>query len=239
MLGEETDITSSDSRWDDTMLTVSANRCLRRLSIELPLSAKAEIDAVIDQEEYALPADFVSMQSIVYPANTVRSLKSAPFVGDSGRAHMAVRHGWYWMHGKVLHLGPVPGSNSGEEEHIVIYYYRSRVPLAIIAPAEDGASPSEDELTDENQEIDIEIGEANLIQEWIKADMMASVISPDALLARWKERGSRDDSPIIPATKQFYQMFEIALEVVKRQHRSPVMVLEPIVSRRRRYGRPR
>lgn len=240
ILGEE-GTTEEDSRWTDEILMASANRCLRRLSVELPLPAKTTIAAVAGQQDYDLPEDFMKIQAVVYPSNVVRIETSAPMLEGSqlavpGGVRLTRHRAWFCLHNKILSIVPSPDTVS-DEPTITLFYYRRRIPLTGHNP-EDEEGEGEGEDDGSLEAIDIEDDEANLVEEWIKADMMASVISPDALLTRWKEKGSRDDSPIIPATKQFYITFEQELEAKKKQRRPSVLNLVPVTSRRRRYGRP-
>jgi hypothetical protein len=224
-LGEE-ETTEADSRYTDEVLLSVVNDGLRRLAAELPILATCAISAVNGQEDYTLPANFVSAQAVIYPDGIRRTESVMPLAGSASASFYGPfgttirrRSQQFGIDRTTLHLRPAP-DDIEHEPTIVLSYYRNR-----------------DEVVDENQEVDVSSDELLLLKEWMRAFLMSTVIGPDALLSRWKERGQRDDNPLLPAVKSFYQQFDEMLETIKRNRRPAVMELIPTSMRRSRYGR--
>jgi len=226
MLGSE-GLTAAESRYDDDLLLISVNRGLRELSRQLPLQAITGVPAVSDQEEYDLPTDFVSVQAVVYPPDTRRMEGSAPMTTATSTfgipfhpLRVSGNKTWYWIAAKKFHLVPSP-DDIVTYPTITIYYERAR--LLVV---------DDDDVLDLGDQ-----DEANILEEWMRADMMSSVMGPDAMLSRWKERGTRDDSPIIPALSSYYKRFQDMINDKLRRGSPSVLTLLPQGRRRGRYGR--
>jgi hypothetical protein len=75
------------------------------------------------------------------------------------------------------------------------------------------------------------------MHEYVKADITATKITPDAFLSRWKERGDRDNSPVIPASEVVFRRFEAMAKEMVNSQQPAVLGLRYSGLRGKIYGR--
>ena len=225
-LGEEAG-TEGDSRWSDDLMLAIANSGLQQLSMLLPLPSVTGVAAVADQEEYDLPANFMSITAVIFPEGTARIERPGPIASMLPGWGYDISTGsrfasFFWVYDKTLHLLPPPtAAVIADSEVITIYYSRSREEVV------DGV----------DGELDLEYDEIPILQEYVRAECNARVVTPDAMLSRWKEKGNRDDNPLLPSAKRFYEHFYEMVETKQHYRMTSEVVLVPASPRRRMYGR--
>lgn len=175
--------------WSPDELRWYADAGFDDYSRHFPLQDDIEIAVVSGQKAYALPSDILTpaerhVASVEYPSGRyLQPLKFKPgdvrLYSQSGLWKETEGVGLaYYIWGSTLYLTRNPTELTD--------------PLAVMYLAHHA------HIVDDDTELTIPDVDLPLLMWFITATAMARVAAQDARLSRWKEEGSRSDSPLIP-----------------------------------------